>query len=162
MKTKLNIPGIALILATGFISIVLSACSASPSSSGGSTTKETWNVICNSSASNPAYITLTKNGSTVSVSGGWTNNDSGYPMYDNNSSGTATISGTSVTINLSGTATYPHLSASSPYTMVLSGTTSSGSGTGSYTITFTATGWSAYNGTDPWTATRTSGSGITE
>ena len=67
MKTKLNIPGIALILATGFILFLYPPVLLRLHRRAVAQPRKPGYLICNSSASNPAYITLTKNGSTVSV-----------------------------------------------------------------------------------------------
>ena len=76
--------------------------------------------------------------------------------------GLATISGQSVSFTASGTAQITsNPSQTSPFTLVVEGTTNNGQAGGSFTISFTQQYWPPeYSG--GWTATRESGSGITE
>jgi hypothetical protein len=104
--------------------------------------------------------------STVIVEGEWIYNAT---LFNENeeircpfTGGLATISGQSVSFTASGTARFTsNPNQTSPFTLEVEGTTNNGQGGGSFTITFTQPGWpSEFSG--GWTATRESGSGITE
>jgi hypothetical protein len=72
--------------------------------------------------------------------------------------GQVTISGAPISMVVTGTAVYLG-DQTSPFTIIAERTARNGRGSGTYTITFSQTGWSSFSGV--WTATRTSGSGIT-
>jgi hypothetical protein len=146
---------LAAIAACGF----LCTCSSDSSSDSAKVTAtETWTTVMGSSIGS---FTLNKlDTGKISMSALWTNGTSNGSAYDDAASGTLALNGTTISsASFGGTAKIIGSTATSSYTCVLTGTIHSGSASGTYTMTFTASGWPSDSGT--WTATRSSGSGIT-
>jgi len=97
------------------------------------------------------------NGQTT-FSGKWANGTSTGSVYDDAATGTLTLNGYQITASFKGTAKTIGSSSTSSYTCILTGTMSSGTGSGTYVNTFQNP---ASTDTGNWTGARSSGSGIT-
>jgi len=124
-------------------------------------TTERWKSTLDRGSGKGVWTFSKKADGTVSVTGEWTYVDSVTCPF---SGGSVMISGSSFLFTVTGTAT--NLSApagyqDSQFTLEVKGELRDGKGYGTYTITFSATGWPP-GISGKWTATRTEGKGITE
>ena len=127
---------------------------------------EEWNSIVDQGTGSGSWKFSMKADSSVIVDGEWIYNidlyGTNYEIKCPYTDGQATISGSSLSFTASGTAKFTaDPSQTSPFTFNIEGTTDNGQGSGTYTISFTAQGWPPQL-SGSWTATRTSGSGITK
>jgi type 1 fimbria pilin len=126
------------------------------------TRTERWESTADGSNSKGVWTFSKKSDGGVTVAGEWTYVDFTCPF----TGGSVTISGPSVSFTATGTARYssatiPGGFQDSPFTLEVKGETRDGKGKGTYSITFSATGWpSGFSG--KWQATRTEGGGISE
>jgi len=94
---------------------------------------------------------------TITVDGNWVYSYSGQDVTCPFTDGPVTISDSSISFTATGTATNPSAPSgyqTSPFELSVSGTTNNGTGSGSYTITFSTSGWpDSVSGT--WEATLT-------
>ncbi len=124
-------------------------------------TAERWKSTADRGSGKGVWTFSKKADGTVSVTGEWTYVDSVTCPF---SAGSVMISGSSFLFTVTGTAansSAPPGYQDSPFTLEVKGELRDGKGNGTYTITFSTTGWpSGISG--KWTATRTEGKGITE
>jgi hypothetical protein len=124
-------------------------------------TTERWKSTADRGSGKGVWTFSKKADGTVSVTGEWTYESSVTCTF---SAGSVMISGSSFLFTVTGIATNssaPPGYQDSPFTLEVKGELRDGKGNGTYTITFSATGWpSGISG--KWTATRTEGKDITE
>jgi len=126
---------------------------------------EDWGTIADNDSTNLGHLTFKKySDGSIAVSGIWNHMYQGSTLQSVISSGTATIADTIISITIQGTATYsgaPPGYNNSAFTENMSGSAYNGKSSGTYTITYSASGWPS-NAQGIFTATRISGSGITK
>jgi len=124
---------------------------------------EQWEVIVDDGQGSGNWKFTMEADSTINVDGEWVYSYSGAEITCPFTNGEATVSDLSISFSATGTAKKPSAPSgyqSSPFNLVVEGTTNSGQGSGSYIITFSQTQWpDSLSGS--WTGTRTNGSGIT-
>jgi len=122
---------------------------------------ERWESTADRGKGKGAWTFSKKSDGTVSIAGEWTYVNSITCPF---SAGSVNISGPSLLFTVMGTArnsSAPQGYQDSPFTLNIKGELRDGKGTGTYTITFSATGWPpGFSG--KWTATRTEGKGVIE
>jgi hypothetical protein len=125
---------------------------------------EEWGFIMDNDTSNHGQTTFQKR-SDGSVTGNatWYFNNQGEYLVCSFEGGAVTIVDTVISISAHGTATYTGAPAgynSSPFTITISGIVHNGSSLGTWDIAFSGYGWPSSK-TGTFTATRSSGSGVT-
>jgi len=124
-------------------------------------TTERWKSTADRGSDKGVWAFSKKADGPVSVTGEWTYQSSVTCPFN---AGSVMISGPSFLFTITGTATNSSAPAGyqdSPFTLEVKGELKDGKGYGTYTITFSATGWPP-GISGKWTATRTEGKGITE
>jgi hypothetical protein len=124
-------------------------------------TTERWKSTADRGSGKGVWTFSMKADGTVGVTGEWTYADSVTCPF---SAGSVKISGSSFWFTVTGTATNtsaPPGYQDSLFTLEVKGELRDGKGNGTYTISFSATGWPP-GISGKWTAARTEGKGITE
>ncbi len=127
---------------------------------------EEWQFIMDNDTASLAQMTYQKksDGSVVAVSATWRSANDGNALYGQCEEGIVTISDTIISIASQGTAILsgaPEGYRNSPFTLTIDGSARNGLAAGNWTVNFSAIGWPpSKSGT--FTATRSSGSGITQ
>lgn len=125
---------------------------------------ELWEIVADGGQGDGQWTIYKNIDDSVTTDGEFNSNYSGLDVHCPFAEGPVTVSGDSFSFAATGTATAdgtPPGYESSDFTLNVSGTTSSGTANGTYTINFSTFGWPpSLSGT--WTGTRTSGDGITQ
>jgi len=159
-----------MILVLVAVTFGLSGCggggssSTTPSSTPTSATVVATEVWTGSNGKGDANTTFTKySDGSIKTTGTWTYNYNGAIVTCPISAGTATITGNNIAFTATGTATNPGAPAgyqTSPFTLQVQGATSGATASGTFSISFSTTGWPG-TVSGNWTTTKQSGSGVT-
>jgi hypothetical protein len=162
MKRYLLVPAIIAVIFVFSVFVIGYGQSSGASNDDRSTiAAERWKSTADRGSGKGVWTFSKKADGTVSVTGEWTYESSVTCPF---SAGSVMISGSSFLFTITGTATNSSAPAGyqdSPFTLEVKGELKDGKGYGTYTITFSATGWPP-GISGKWTATRTEGKGITE
>ena len=123
---------------------------------------EAWEVDIDNGEGEGQWTLVMFSDSIVTSSGEFLTSFDGNGIVCPFTSGPAVIAGSSLSFTSHGTATFASdPSITSPFTLTVDGTTTTGQGDGVYVITFSAEYWPPMVSGN-WTATRSAGGGITE
>jgi hypothetical protein len=144
-----------LVLALPALCFLGIGCGGGGDSSGTSVVaSETWEGSFGDGVGEALFTLVKASDGAITAEGEWNYGSTVCPFVN----ARVTMSGTSFSFTATGTARTG--STTSGFTTTVNGTTSGGQARGTYSTTFAAPGWSQ-RGSPNWTATRVSGSGIT-